>query len=102
MSSAFAGRFAGLQHEQELARANSELVSRFEATGHGLVSSTRLDGRYAIRMCVMNHTTARADVERTVSWLANVPEGIVAGAVRLDRPVPATRPVGLAPAMAAS
>jgi aromatic-L-amino-acid decarboxylase len=98
----FRRRFAGLQDEQELARANSELVSRFEATGRGLVSSTRLDGRYAIRMCVMNHTTARADVERTVSWLANLPEGIVAGAVRRDRPVPATRPVGLAPAIAAS
>jgi hypothetical protein len=62
-----------LRDERARVEANAELVARFEATGDGLVSTTRLGGRYAIRMCVMNHTTARADVERTLRWLANAP-----------------------------
>jgi glutamate/tyrosine decarboxylase-like PLP-dependent enzyme len=69
----FRRRCGGVGDEEELERVNSELVAGFEASGLGLVSSTRLDGRYAIRMCVMNHTTARADVERTVRWFAKAP-----------------------------
>jgi glutamate/tyrosine decarboxylase-like PLP-dependent enzyme len=65
-------RFPGLD-ERQIDSANAELVARFETAGRGLVSSTRLRGRYAIRMCVMNHTTARSDVEQTVRWLATAP-----------------------------
>lgn len=36
----------------------------------GLVSSTRLGGRYAIRMCVMNHTSGPNDIEQTLPWFA--------------------------------
>jgi aromatic-L-amino-acid/L-tryptophan decarboxylase len=56
--------------EDEAALRNSALVGAFEATGGGLVSSTRVRGRYAIRMCVMNHTTGAADVERVLGWFA--------------------------------
>jgi aromatic-L-amino-acid decarboxylase len=45
---------------------NAALVAAVEASGHGLVSSTVLRGRYALRMCVMNHTTTAADVERVM------------------------------------
>jgi aromatic-L-amino-acid/L-tryptophan decarboxylase len=68
-------RFPGLD-ESQVDSANAELVARFEAAGRGLLSSTRLHGRYAIRMCVMNHTTTRSDVEQTVRWLATVPLAI--------------------------
>jgi glutamate/tyrosine decarboxylase-like PLP-dependent enzyme len=51
-------------------RANAELVAALEAAGFALVSSTRLRGRYAIRMCVLNHTTRAVDVERTLDFLA--------------------------------
>jgi len=34
------------------------------------VSSTRLRGRYAIRLCVLNHTTRAEDIERVVDFLA--------------------------------
>ena len=56
--------------EEEIARRNAALVSAFEATGNGLVSSTRLRGRYAIRLCAMNHTSAERDVERVLDWFA--------------------------------
>jgi aromatic-L-amino-acid/L-tryptophan decarboxylase len=62
-----------VDNEPALERINAELVARFEASGEGLVSSTRLDGRYAIRLCVMNHTSGPADVEGTLDWFASAP-----------------------------
>jgi glutamate/tyrosine decarboxylase-like PLP-dependent enzyme len=55
---------AGDAREADL--RNAALVAAVEASGHGLVSSTVLRGRYALRMCVMNHTTTAADVERVM------------------------------------
>src|SRR5205085_4575879 len=46
--------------EAELERLNAGLGDALEASGLGLVSSTRLHGRYAIRLCPLNHST-RAD-----------------------------------------
>ena len=48
---------------------NARLVAALEATGEALVSSTRLRGRYAIRMCVLNHTSEAADVDRVIDFL---------------------------------
>jgi len=63
--------FDGVSDEETIAALNAELVSSFEQTGRGLVSSTRLHGKYAIRMCVMNHTTGPGDVTATLDWFAN-------------------------------
>ena len=73
------------------ARLNAALVGRFEQSGLGLVSSTTLDGRYAIRLCILNHTTTAADVradDRVVRARA--------GAVAVG-PVGAHRAVGRGP-----
>jgi aromatic-L-amino-acid/L-tryptophan decarboxylase len=56
------------------AELNAALVSEFERTGQGLVSSTRLRGEYAIRMCVMNHTSDEATVRGVLDWFASAPE----------------------------
>ncbi|MEA2158675.1 MAG: aromatic-L-amino-acid/L-tryptophan decarboxylase [Solirubrobacteraceae bacterium] len=70
----FRRRFDGVHEEDTIALLNAELVRAFEATGRGLVSSTRLDGRYAIRLCVMNHTSGPEDVEAALSWFARAPQ----------------------------
>src|SRR4051794_22645262 len=70
----FRRRFDGVEDEDTLARLNSELVQGFETTGRGLLSSTKLHGRYAIRLCVMNHTSGAADVEAALSWFASAPQ----------------------------
>ena len=57
--------------EEETARRNTDLVARYQAGGDGLVSSTRLRDRYAIRMCVMNHTSGERDVEQVLDWFAD-------------------------------
>jgi aromatic-L-amino-acid/L-tryptophan decarboxylase len=83
----FRRRLGSVRDEERLEQLNSELVARFEASRRGLVSSTRLHGRYAIRMCVMNHTTAAADIERTVGWLASQPVAVEGGRTELlERP----------------
>lgn len=70
---AFRRRFTEAEEEWQSARLNAALVGRFEQSGLGLVSSTTLDGRYAIRLCILNHTTTKADVERTIDWFARSP-----------------------------
>jgi len=97
----FRRRFEGVGDEEQLAQLNAKLVKGLEESGVGLVSSTRLRGRFAIRLCVLNHTTSAADVERVLRWLesaeispAAAVDGVVdsvrerhpiAAAVRLER-----------------
>ena len=73
--------------EEELARRNAALVAAFERTGQGLVSSTRLHGRYAIRLCVMNHTSGEEHVRGVLDWFAAADESLVGA-----EPSPEARP----------
>jgi glutamate/tyrosine decarboxylase-like PLP-dependent enzyme len=65
----FRRRFGGLDDEEELERRNAELVRQLADSGIGLISSTRLEGRYALRLCVLNHTSGPRDVNRVLDWL---------------------------------
>lgn len=67
----FRRRGADDAEEHETAALNRGLVAGFEASGQGLVSSTQLRGRYAIRLCAMNHTSRVEDVERAVEFFAH-------------------------------
>jgi aromatic-L-amino-acid/L-tryptophan decarboxylase len=49
--------------------ANAGLVSALERSGTGLISTTRLHGRFALRMCVLNHQSTPEDVEAVVAFL---------------------------------
>ena len=57
--------------ESEIERRNVQLTLEFKASGVGLISSTRANGRYALRLCILNHRTARSDVDRVIDWLEN-------------------------------
>jgi selenocysteine lyase/cysteine desulfurase len=69
----FRRRFASIDDEDELARLNAALVEGLTASDEGHISSTRLRGRYALRMCVLNHTSTAADVDRVLDWLEHSP-----------------------------
>ena len=71
----FRRRFPGITDEDDLERLNARLIRSLAESGVGLVSSTRLRGRYVIRFCVLNHTSGRQDVLRVLDWLdsADVP-----------------------------
>ena len=70
----FRRSFGGGRSEEELEALNRNLVAALDADGYGLVSSTKLRGRYAIRLCVLNHASREADVHGVLDWLeqANV------------------------------
>ena len=48
---------------------NRRVVEALRLDGEGMVSSTRVDGRYVIRLCILNHRTRLEDVRRVVEWL---------------------------------
>jgi glutamate/tyrosine decarboxylase-like PLP-dependent enzyme len=64
----FRRRFSGVD-EDELERRNVALIAALEASGLGLISSTRLHGRFALRLCVLNHATDRGDVDAVLDFL---------------------------------
>ena len=69
----FRRRFPDTQDEAVIEQRNRALVRGLEATGEAWLSSTRLRGRYAIRLCVLNHNTRLLDVDRTLDWLESTP-----------------------------
>jgi len=48
---------------------NAGIMAALERSGTGLVSSTRLRSRLALRLCVLNHQSTGADVERVLAFL---------------------------------
>jgi len=69
----FRRRFEGIDDEDELARLNAGLVEGLTESDEGHISSTRLRGRYALRMCILNHTSTAGDVGRVLDWLERSP-----------------------------
>jgi glutamate/tyrosine decarboxylase-like PLP-dependent enzyme len=74
----FRRRIAELS-EVRTARVNSWLIAALEATGRALISSTRLHGRYTLRICVLNHLTQESDIRWTLEFLARtqIPEAVL-------------------------
>jgi glutamate/tyrosine decarboxylase-like PLP-dependent enzyme len=59
----------GDRDEAEVDALNAQLVNRLAASGDALISSTRLEGRYALRLCILNHTSGAEDVDAVLDWL---------------------------------
>lgn len=59
------GRDASSPNGIELDRINTEIQRRLLATGEAMVSPTTLDGRYSLRVCIVNFRTTRNDID----WL---------------------------------
>ena len=67
----FRRRAAGDAAERE--RANASLVKGLAESGEGLISSTRVKGEYALRLCILSHRTRGEDVDRVLQWLETAP-----------------------------
>jgi aromatic-L-amino-acid decarboxylase len=59
--------------ENQAERAGLELVAQLERSGTALVSTTRLAGRPAIRLCILNPTTSAEHVRRVIEHIATAP-----------------------------
>jgi aromatic-L-amino-acid decarboxylase len=80
------------------------LVAALEESGLGLISSTRVHGRLALRLCILNHTTRAADVEQVLAFLASAEPTRAPESYERHPLVPATVPLfaRLEPAEAAA
>jgi aromatic-L-amino-acid/L-tryptophan decarboxylase len=56
--------------EAVAAHVNTALMASLNAGGRAFISSTRLRGRYALRLCIMNHATRAEDVRRVIEEIA--------------------------------
>jgi glutamate/tyrosine decarboxylase-like PLP-dependent enzyme len=52
--------------EDELEALNDAVQTRVIDTGTAMMSSTRLRGRYSLRLCILNHNTTWDDVRETL------------------------------------
>jgi glutamate/tyrosine decarboxylase-like PLP-dependent enzyme len=62
-------RRCGEGGEEELEELNAAVLARLGESGLAYLSSTRLEGRYSLRMCLSGHRTRRDDVEQVLAWL---------------------------------
>jgi aromatic-L-amino-acid/L-tryptophan decarboxylase len=81
----FRRTFEGVDDEGQTDGMNDEIIRRLVESGRGLVSSTRIRGRFGMRLCVLNHNSTAADVEEVLDWIERVEVEPPAGAA----PVPA-------------
>ncbi len=59
--------------EAETERRGLALAGALERSGAALVSSTRLAGRHAIRLCILNPTSSEADIRQVIEHFAGAP-----------------------------
>ncbi len=57
----------GIDDEAELDRINASILQRLNDSGEAMMSSTRLRGRYALRLCIMNWRTGAEDVAQILN-----------------------------------
>jgi glutamate/tyrosine decarboxylase-like PLP-dependent enzyme len=60
----------GAEREDYLQRLNQELLTRIEKSGEAFLSNAMIDGRFALRACIVNFRTSLADVRALPSLLA--------------------------------
>jgi aromatic-L-amino-acid decarboxylase len=69
------------------------LVASLEESGLGLISSTRVDGVPALRLCILGHGSRREDVDRVLDFLAQAEPLDVAEGYDRDGDLPAALPL---------
>jgi aromatic-L-amino-acid decarboxylase len=63
----------GQDDEDTLERLNTRILQQLNASGLAMISSTRLRGRYALRLCIMNWRTRARDVARILDAIEDAP-----------------------------
>lgn len=60
---------AAAEDDAQLDELNADLVERLKEDGEAMISSTQINGVYAMRLCILNHRSGPKDVHRTLQWL---------------------------------
>jgi aromatic-L-amino-acid/L-tryptophan decarboxylase len=64
---------SGVDDEAILERINASIAERIERGGEVLISTARVRGRYVLRLCILNHSTSQAEVDRALELAATLP-----------------------------
>jgi glutamate/tyrosine decarboxylase-like PLP-dependent enzyme len=62
----FRYRPSGVDDEVELDRLNEQILPIVQKSGQAYVSNATVNGHFALRACITNFRTTKADIERTV------------------------------------
>lgn len=62
--------------EETLDALNREVLTRLNRSGYAFLSSTRIAGAFALRLCVLSHRTTRADLRGVIERIAALGAGI--------------------------
>jgi glutamate/tyrosine decarboxylase-like PLP-dependent enzyme len=69
----FRRRPPGIDDEVQLERINAALADEIERQGDVFISTGRIRGRFVLRLCILNHSTSRTEVERALELAATLP-----------------------------
>jgi hypothetical protein len=58
------------ERESYLQQLNEALLTRLERSGEAFLSHAMVDGRYALRACIVNFRTSMADIEALLPLVA--------------------------------
>jgi hypothetical protein len=75
----FRRRPPGVDDEAILERINASLADRIERGGEVFISTGRVRGRYMLRLCILNHSTTQAEVDRALELAATLAVDDTAG-----------------------
>jgi glutamate/tyrosine decarboxylase-like PLP-dependent enzyme len=78
----FRYRPAGVQDETELDRLNEEILPIVQKGGQAYVSNATVNGHFALRACITNFRTTKADIERTVEVIREAGRQVVSTTLR--------------------
>ncbi|MBX3066123.1 MAG: aminotransferase class V-fold PLP-dependent enzyme [Anaerolineae bacterium] len=76
MITCFRYRAGGID-DATLDKVNEEMLFRVQEAGIAIPSGTRLHGKYAIRVCIVNHRTRREDLDLLVREVIRIGDEIV-------------------------
>jgi hypothetical protein len=79
----------GEDDERVLERVNADLAEQIEHGGELFISTGRICGRYALRLCVLNHSTSHAEIDRALELAATLEVDLgtqAAGPVHISYP----------------
>ena len=63
--------------QASLNAVNRAILKRLVAEGRVFMSPTELDGRYALRVCIVNFRTTRADIDLLVDAVLRIGDEVV-------------------------
>ena len=62
----------GVDDEAVLERINASIAEQIEDGGEVFISTGRVRGRYVLRLCILNHSTSQAEVDRALELAATI------------------------------